>query len=104
MKRLFASSFQPEINFTALELDDFASHAERIDATIRHCAPEWPLTQINRVDLAILRLALYELITQDTPYKVIIDEAVELAKQYGSDSSAKFINGVLGCALKQIHD
>ena len=74
-----------------------------IDAIITQCAPEWPLSQINRVDLAILRLGLYELkYTPKTPPKVVIDEAVELAKRYGSENSASFTNGVLGAALKKL--
>ncbi len=83
-------------------MPEFGALQAPIDEQIQACAPDWPLAQINRVDLAILRLALYELKTNDTPYKVVIDEAVELAKEYGSDSSAKFINGVLGCAITKL--
>lgn len=75
---------------------------EKIDAQIVKRAPEWPLEQINKVDLAILRLAIYELmIKPNEPPKVIIDEAVELGKKYGSEKSSSFINGVLGSVLKQ---
>jgi transcription antitermination protein NusB len=73
-----------------------------IDEKIQSAAPEWPITQVNKVDLAILRLAVYELKKGETPYKVAIDEAVELAKEYGSDNSAKFVNGVLGTVLQKI--
>lgn len=74
-----------------------------IDKLITECAPEWPIEQINRIDLAILRLALFELtVVKKEPVKVIIDEAVELAKEFGSDSSPAFVNGVLGTALKKI--
>jgi N utilization substance protein B len=74
------------------------SHIEFIDALIREFAPEWPLSQIAIIDRNILRIAIYELIisSQDTPAKVIANEAVELAKLFGSDSSSRFVNGVLG--------
>jgi transcription antitermination protein NusB len=78
-------------------------HLKAIDQLIIKCAPEWPLSQINRVDLSILRLAIYELkFTSQTPPKVVIDEAVELAKTYGSEASPGFINGALGSVLKTI--
>ncbi len=68
-----------------------------IDKSIEKSAPEFPIEKINRVDLAILRLAVYELLIEKiNPPKVIVDEAVELAKEYGGDTSPAFINGVLG--------
>lgn len=73
-----------------------------IDAAITIAAPEWPLKNINRVDLAILRVATYELMNTDTPPKVIIDEAVEIAKTYGAENSSSFVNGVLGTILATI--
>ena len=80
---------------------DFAEHQQKIDKTISDAAPEWPLEKVAKVDLAILRLAVYELlIVKSEPPKVIIDEAVELAKEFGNDSSGSFINGVLGTVLK----
>lgn len=76
---------------------------DRIDREILVAAPEWPLERINKIDLAILRLAIYELSIKKTePPKVIIDEAVELAKEFGSESSASFVNGVLGTILKKV--
>jgi len=79
-------------------------HLKAIDQLIITCAPEWPLSQINRVDLSILRLAVYELkFKTSIPPKVVIDEAVELAKTYGSESSPGFVNGALGAVLKIIH-
>lgn len=76
-------------------------HLGEIDTQIQHVAPEWPLDKIAKIDLAILRLAVYELtVEKDTPPKVVIDEAVELAKAYGNDGSAKFINGALGALIK----
>lgn len=75
-----------------------------LDDHLRPLAPEWPLEQIARIDHCILRLSLYELLhAQDTvPPKVAINEAVELAKAFGSDNSSKFINGVLGTAFRTL--
>jgi len=69
-----------------------------LDHVIGQHAPEWPVEQLAVVDRNILRMALYELAATDTPLKVSINEAVELAKLYGSDSSQRFVNGVLGSA------
>lgn len=80
------------------------TNSQEIDEIIVKAAPEWPISQINRIDLAILRLAIHEMvIVKKEPPKVIIDEAVELAKSYGSEKSPGFINGVLGTVLKS-HD
>lgn len=74
-----------------------------IDKIIQQNAPKWPLDKINKVDLSILRYAFWELIyKKEAPSKVIIDEAVELAKEFGNDASSKFVNGVIGTALKKI--
>jgi len=74
-----------------------------LDEIISDLAPEWPIDQIASVDRNILRIAVYELLFDtDTPPKVAINEAVELAKKFGSDSSPRFVNGVLGSlATKQ---
>ena len=70
---------------------------EEIDALIGRYAPEWPVDQVAIIDRNVLRISIYEiLMRQDTPTKVAINEAVELAKQFGSDSSGRFVNGVLG--------
>jgi N utilization substance protein B len=70
---------------------------EPMDKLIEQCAPEWPVDQLAVLDRNILRMALWELAAyHQTPLKVAINEAVELAKRYGSDSSPRFINGVLG--------
>lgn len=72
-------------------------HQEMIDEKIRDAAPEFPIDKINKTDLAILRLATYELlIEKKEPPKVIVDEAIELAKEYGGENSPAFINGALG--------
>ncbi|MCA9335083.1 transcription antitermination factor NusB, partial [Candidatus Saccharibacteria bacterium] len=75
-----------------------------LDNQIRPLAPEWPLEQIARIDRNILRLGLYELLYRGdhVPPKVAINEAVELAKAFGSDNSSKFINGVLGTAFRTL--
>jgi N utilization substance protein B len=74
---------------------------EKLDGILQPLAPEWPLSQIARIDRAILRIGLFELeYENDVPPKVVINEAVELAKGFGSDNSSKFINGVLGTALR----
>lgn len=78
-----------------------ASDAVELDAELQPLAPEWPLGQIARIDHVILWIGLHELKTlNDVPPKVVINEAVELAKSFGSDSSSKFINGVLGSAYR----
>ena len=73
------------------------AHREEIDRHIRKFAPAWPLEQMAAIDRNILRLAIFEiLLDNNVPVKVGINEAVELAKTFGSDSSPKFVNGVLG--------
>ena len=75
-----------------------------LDAKIQPIAPEWPIEQISRIDRTVLRLGLYELLFRGdkVPPKVAINEAVELAKAFGSDNSSKFINGVLGTAFRTL--
>lgn len=75
-----------------------------LDDKIRPIAPEWPIEQIARVDRSILRMGLYELLYRAdvVPPKVVINEAVELAKAFGSDNSSKFVNGVLGTAYRAL--
>ncbi|MCA0228720.1 MAG: transcription antitermination factor NusB [Candidatus Saccharibacteria bacterium] len=77
---------------------------DELDAKLQPIAPEWPLEQIARIDRAVLRLGLYELLhrSDKVPPKVAINEAVELAKAFGSDNSSKFINGVLGTAFRTL--
>jgi transcription antitermination protein NusB len=71
--------------------------AEKLDSFIAQHAPEWPLDQVAIIDRNILRIALWEIAVSDqTPIKVAINEAVELGKVYGSDSTPRFVNGVLG--------
>ncbi len=76
------------------------TNRSELDALITRFAPEWPVDQLAIIDRNVLRLALYELLNlSDVPVKVAINEAVELAKTYGSDSAPRFINGVLGAFL-----
>lgn len=97
MQELFAWQFNPLENKSE-STEEIIKKLKKIDLAIEKSAPAWPINKINKVDLAILRQAGFELLykTKLTPTKVVIDEAVELAKEYGSDSSAGFINGVLG--------
>jgi N utilization substance protein B len=75
--------------------------AGEIDAIIQPVAPEWPIDQIARIDRTILRIGVYELsFEKGVPPKVVINEAVELAKAFGGDNSSKFVNGVLGTVLR----
>lgn len=73
-----------------------------LDSKLQPMAPEWPISQIARIDRNVLRIGLFELLymCETVPPKVAINEAVELAKAFGSDNSSKFINGVLGTAYK----
>ena len=79
-------------------------HATELDEFLKPIAPEWPISEIAAVDRNTLRIGLYELKYNNTtvPPKVAINEAVELAKAFGSDSSSRFVNGVLGTAYKQL--
>lgn len=79
-----------------------AKQTDELDKKLQPIAPEWPIDQIARMDRVILRIGLYELENEnDVPPKVVINEAVELAKAFGSENSSRFINGVLGTALRQ---
>jgi N utilization substance protein B len=81
-----------------------AEHEAELDAELQPVAPEWPIDQIARMDRVVLRIGLYELkYEKDVPAKVVINEAVELAKAFGSENSSKFVNGVLGTLLRQIN-
>ncbi len=81
-------------------------HKERLDALICKYAPEWPIDQIAIIDRNILRMSLFEIGSResDAPTKAVINEAIELAKLFGSDSSPRFINGVIGAALNEVGD
>ncbi|MGA9532439.1 MAG: transcription antitermination factor NusB [Anaerolineales bacterium] len=81
------------------------SLSERLDQLIAETAPEWPVDQLAVIDRNILRVALWEFaVSNETPLKVAINEAVEIAKEFGSDSSSRFINGVLGTLADREND
>lgn len=89
---------QPELRlFTNRLVEGVLANRKELDAIIHHYASEWPLEQIALIDRNILRIAVYEMtIDQSVPLKVAINEAVELAKTFGTESTPRFINGVLG--------
>ncbi len=79
-------------------------HLAEIDGIITATAPEWPIEQISSVDRSVLRLGIYELeFLKEVPPKVAINEAVELAKTFGGETSGKFVNGVLGTLYKKLY-
>lgn len=126
LQTLYEQDFRREVNDPGLDLEDVLARNIRryeetiedkafiealvrgvdqkqteLDDIIRPVAPEWPIEQIARMDRAILRIGVYELVFEDgVPPKVVINEAVELAKAFGGDNSSKFINGVLGTVLR----
>jgi N utilization substance protein B len=101
MQQLFSYGFRQD-NYPA-EISDIVTKLPDIDTKIQTAAPEWPLSKIAMIDLAVLRLAVYELtVTKKEPPKVVIDEAVELSKEFGNQNSPQFINGVLGTILKDL--
>jgi N utilization substance protein B len=126
LQTLYEQDFRREVNDSGLDLEDVlarniaryeetiedkafieslvrgvAGKESELDDIIRPVAPEWPIEQIARMDRVILRIGVYELLFEDSvPPKVVINEAVELAKAFGGDNSSKFINGVLGTILR----
>lgn len=95
VQELFSTDFQSQP--VSRETQDILDNLTHLDQQIQQAAPDFPVEKINRVDLAILRLAAYELlIEQKEPQNVIIDEAVELAKEFSNNTSPAFVNGVLG--------
>lgn len=101
VKSLFAQSFTKQKSLPDL-VTEIEKQQEKINKIIVDSAPTWPIEKINKIDLAVLHLAIYELLNEDTPPKVVIDEAVELAKEFGSESSGSFVNGVLGTIYENI--
>lgn len=98
----FAPSFDDHGFIRSLAKGVF-THKEDIDDAIRAFAPEWPLEQITIVDRNILRIGIFELKhNEEIPPKVAINEAIELAKTFGGESSGKFVNGVLGAIYKKM--
>jgi transcription antitermination protein NusB len=94
-----------DLPFMEKLLDGVMAKQPELDLVIEKAAPEWPIDRISPVDRNILRLGLYELLFSDrseVPAKVAINEAIELAKQFGGDNSSRFVNGVLGAVYKEI--
>lgn len=99
VERLAADSApaQPVVAFARGLVHGVLAHRGEIDALIAEAAPQWPVTEIAAIDRNILRVAIYELLfDNETPLRAAVNEAVELAKAFGSDSSPRFVNGVLG--------
>lgn len=94
-----------DTHFTESLVRGAIKNQKAIDELIEKCAPEWPLSQVTVVDRNILRLGIYELMYgnyEEVPPKVAINEAIELAKTFGGESSARFINGVLGTIYREM--
>ena len=103
VKTLFEAGFRPNLKMKNASLATLVlTKKTTIDKFIAKNARSWPVEQINPIDRAILRLAIWELLFKEKkePYKVVIDEAVEIAKEYGTEASGSFINGVLGSIIK----
>lgn len=99
VKELFAQSFTKQPKFSK-KASKIMSQKSTLDEKIGQAAPTWPIMKLNKIDLAILRLAVHELEDKKTPPKVVIDEAVELAKEFGGEAAPSFVNGVLGTIYK----
>ncbi len=104
LERLLEETPLPEAaqGFARNLLRGILSHHQEIDRAVQKAAPTWPVDQMARVDLNILRLAIFEILfDNEVPLKVAINEAIELAKTFGSDNSPKFVNGVLGAIVTE---
>ena len=100
VKELFSFSFQQKQKISP-DTKKIIADLKKIDELIEKAAPQFPISKLNKIDLAILRLAVFELkIEKKQPAKVIIDEAIELAKEYAGENSPKFINGALGTIIR----
>lgn len=104
IQALFSYSFNKNPTLADKDKDIFEKiikNLSPLDELIQKHAPERPLSEINQLNLAILRLSTYEAQQTSVPTKVVIDEAVELAKEFGTETSPKFVNGVLGQMLEK---
>ena len=101
VKNIGEEAHSENVDFALELLRKTSENRDIIDGKITEAAPDWPLEQIAVLDRNVLRLAICELLYIDTPPKVVINEAVELAKTFGSEKSSKFINGVLGTIYKK---
>jgi N utilization substance protein B len=97
-----SNNAEEDTTFVNQLVNGVIDHKQTIDDAIASHAPEWPIDQISVIDKSILRLAIYELFFEnEVPGKVIINEAVELAKTFGGDNTSRFINGVLGTVYRE---
>lgn len=105
-QRLESDSFRDETNaLTTRLVQGVLKHRGKLDVLIHRYAPEWPLDQIAIVDRNILRIAIFELAADESiPVKVAINEAIELAKTFGTESTPRFVNGVLGTLSAREND
>mgnify|MGYP003393632825 CR=1 FL=1 len=93
-----------DVSFIQKLVAGVVEHVAEIDLVISENAPEWPIEQIPAVDRSVLRLGVFELMhSNEVPPKVVINEAVELAKTFAGETSGKFVNGVLGTIYKKMH-
>ncbi len=93
---------EQELNFVNELILAVDNNKENIDTIIEQSIENWGIERLTKIDLNILRLAIVEIVyLKDTPIKVVINEAVELAKTFGTDNSSKFVNGVLGKIIKK---
>lgn len=98
-KLMFEFSFDKKI---PQKIKPIIKKLTSIDKLIAKHAPEWPINKLNKVDLALLRLSIFELkYNQKTPTKVVIDEAVEIGKKFGTEKTSKFVNGVLNSLIHE---
>ena len=107
LKRVIARERLPRDTATFARdlIQGVRTQQDEIDQLIARTAPAWPVEQLSPVDRNILRLAIWEMLGDNgAPVRVIINEAVELAKGFGSENSAKFVNGVLGSVQRQRHE
>ena len=94
---------QAVIDYIQDIINGISSNSQEIEEIIKKCLTEkWTIERISKINLSILKLAIYEIKYKDIPYKAEINEAVELAKKYGEETSSKFINGALASAVKQM--
>jgi len=102
LKELSSPNFQEKLFFKQL-VQDILKNIKKIDSFIVKYAPQWPIEKITLIDRNILRIGVFELlISAKTPPKVVINEAIEIAKLFGSETSSKFINGVLGAIYEKM--
>lgn len=96
--------FAPQItdtHFLEEIIDGVLSERKNLDETISKYAPEWPVEKLDPVERTILEMGCYEILKTDTPHPVVINECVDLAKEFGDDTAGKFINGVLSSISKK---